>query len=559
MSEQISLQKEKETIEFVKTSDPFISAGISGLIKYCEKRINDKDDIHYEIDGNTLTIEAENLNKVLKEMYLEMGNNFYDTSGQKQLKMNDAFYYDEDKDKLCRFSKVKPRGLALLIHSGQPTAKGKKSKKKDVKQNTPLLFERIKKFCDKNKISFKDDNKGVIWINDRNTNIPIIDDVQISNGERPCSICGEKVRKTYDSISYSPFIGGTSAGNNYVSFLKGAEKICWKCIYLQRFSPVGSFYQYSGDWNVFIFNSDNIDGLHLINSNLLKDIFLTKDSLIHNDYLKNFSFYKFGQDEDKDYFNYPSEQLLMLLYTVYQRMEFANPKIVEKNEWIQFEETLQYKTEVFYLKAKSFGSTLRPVTAETFTDFYYLFSVFKTIEKENINLQHLLWSLKLREGDNRTVLRNKWADQFLHRIPAIKTCEEIVWKNFMSKKYNKDFNQILKWLKTYESIINYGGNSQMNDDTRNLAIKLGSQIGYAAKNDSNPKAGKGKLIMMRKARKISQFLDQIISFQVRYGISINKEILAKIDEGNFDYFRQFTIISALNTFNFKKQENNNEN
>jgi len=184
--------------------------------------------------------------------------------------------------------------------------------------------------------------------------------------------------------------------------------------------------------------------------------------------------------------------------------------------------------------------------------------MFKTIEKANINLQFLLWALKLQDGDNRTVLRNQWAEKFLHRIPTIKICEEIVWKNFMHKQFSKDFSQILKWVSFYEKIINYGGNKNMNDETRELAIKLGSQLGYVAKNDNNPKAGKGKLIMMRKARKITQFLDQIISFQVRYGVLINKEILQKVNEKNFEYFRQFTIISALNSFNFKQKENKNE-
>ena len=180
------------------------------------------------------------------------------------------------------------------------------------------------------------------------------------------------------------------------------------------------------------------------------------------------------------------------------------------------------------------------------------------IEKEQINLQHLLWGLKLSDGDNRTVLRNQWAAQFIHKKPTIKTCEEIVWFNFTNKRFTGNFNQILNWLIVYESIINYGGYNRMNDKTRALAIKLGSQLGYAAKNDNNPKAGKGKLIMMRKARKITQFLDQIISFQVRYGISVNREILQTIGENNFEYFRQFTIISALNSFNYKKQENTDE-
>jgi len=554
MSKQINTLTDKETIEFTKTSDPFISAGISGLIKYCEKRIVEKNDVRCDIVDNTLIIEADDdLNTKLKEMYLEMGEECYNVSNKTSLSDKESFYYDEQKKQVTQ-SKYKTFGYSYLLNNSKQRKIGNRIDFENLSDEAKIC---LKKYYKENNIIPEKDTS--INVNGRYTTVPKYEEMQIIKGNIKCSICGNSHKKTWESKSISPFLKGVSGGNNFVSKMKGSEKVCWKCVYLLRFSPVYAFYRYSGkNINSFFFNSDSIDGLKKINNVILDNLFLLPEQLLENNYLKNFSFYKFGQDEEKDYFNYPSEQLLMLLYTVYQQMEIAKPRIVEKNEWIQFEKTLQYKTEVFYLKAKSFGSTLRPVTAETFTDFYYLFSVFKTIDKESINLQYLLWSLKLQEGDNRSVLRNKWANHFLHRIPSIKTCEEIVWKNFMSKKYNRNFNQILKWLKIYESIINYGGNSQMNDETRTLAIKLGSQLGFAAKNDSNPKAGKGKLIMMRKARKITQFLDQIISFQVRYGISINKEILEKINEGNFDYFRQFTIISALNSFNFKKQEINNE-
>lgn len=541
-----------QKIEFKKTSDPLISAGISGLIKFCEKRIEEKKDIHYKINENVLTIEANNLNLVLKEMYLDMGKEYYDISNNTSLSDKDSFYYDEQNKKVVQ-SKYRTYGFSYLINNSRQRTIGDKVKFDKLPRD---VQDRLIKYFKSHNL--EPEKHKEIYINGRNTTLPEYIELEISEGEQKCSVCGHSYKKTWESKSISPFLKGSSGGNNFVSKLKGTEKICWKCIYLLRFSPIYAFYQYSGsDINSFFFNSNSIEGLKRINNVILEKLFLLPDQLLEKNYMKNFYFYKFGQDEDKDYFNYPNEQLLLLLYTIFQQKEVVRPRMIEKNEWIRFEEILQYKTEVFYLKAKSFGGTLRPIKAETFRDFHYIFSVFNSLDKERINLQHLLWSLKLYDGDNRTILRNRWAEQLLHKLPTINTCEEIVWKNFMNKKYNRDFNQILNWLKYYESIINYGGNRHMNDETRSLAIKLGSQLGFAAKNDSNPKAGKGKLIMMRKARKISQFLDQIISFQVRYGISVNKEILSSINEVNFDYFRQFTIISALNTFNYKEKKNGN--
>ena len=552
--EKLEIRPEKEVIVFYKTSDPFISAGISGLIKYCEKRKDEYGDLDFEFNNNELKIEANNLNDILQKMYLEMGEKYYNIANKKSLSDKNSFYYDEKNNKIVQ-SKYRTYGFSYLLNNSKQRAIGKKVK---IDALTVEAKKNLKDYFDENDLN--PDKHTIINVNGRNTTIPQYENMNVTIGNRPCSVCGNSFAKTWESKSISPFLKGASGGSNYVSFMKGAEKVCWKCEYLLRFSPVYAFFQYAGkSINSFFFNSDSLSGMQIINKEIIEQMFLLPEQLIEFSFMKNFSFFKFGNEENKDYFNYSSEQLLMLLYTIYQQIELAKPRIIEKNDWVQFEEIIQYKTEVFYLKAKEFGSTLRPVKAEKFTDFYYLFSVFKILEKENINLQYLMWGLKISAGDNKSVLRDKWAELFLHRKPTINICEKIVWVNFMNKQFDKDFNQILKWIINYESIINYGGNNLMNDETRDIAIKLGSQLGYAAKNDNNPKAGKGKLIRMRKSRKITQFLDQIISFQMRYGISVNKEILQKINEENFEYFRQFTIISALNSFNFNKKENTNEN
>lgn len=557
MNERQIILGEKSRITFKKTSDPFISTGISGLLKYCEKRKREKQDIDYFIDGNTLTIISDNLEYSLIEMYKEMGNDYYNTSGRKQLEKKEGFYYDEEKDMFFRFPKAQPQGLALLIHSGQPTACCKYWKLANINKEKQALYKRITQFCDREKIKF-DGSK--IWINGRNTYIPTIDDPKLLKGNEHCAICGGEYNKVYESVSFSPFIGGSSAGNNYVSMLKGTEKICWKCLYLQRFSPSFAFYRYSGEWNVFIFNSESIDSLQKINANLLKTLFYNKDQLINKDYNQNFDYYRFGSDKERDYFKYPSEQLFMLLYTIYQQMEFTKPNLVEKNEWLPFQEMVHYKTEVFFIQAKA-DKSLRPKKVEKFTDIYYLFSVFKAIEKSKINLQHLLWDLKLYNGENRTFLRNKWAHHLLNRKPTIKTCEDIVWVNFMNRNFNGNFYQILNWLNIYEPIINYGGNKHMDNNIRELAINLGKQLGYFdPKSEDNPNIRKGKLIQLKKAKNLKQFNEVIVSFLFRYGnLNISNKYMQLIDEKNFDYFRQFTLISALNTFNNRlKKENKNE-
>jgi len=540
-------------ITFQKTSDPFISAGISGLIKYCKKRKEDIGDIDYSVHNNNLTISSNNLNKVLLEMYYEMGKEYYDTSVKKSLDDASAFFYDENSQKIIQ-SKYKTFGLAYLINNSKQRTIGTIVQMKNCSDEVKKI---VNQYFEKNGIKGIDPNTYEIFLNGRYTTVPQIEDIQLSNGDKVCSICGNSYKKVYESKSFSPFLGGASAGNNYVSMLKGTEKVCWKCLYLQRFSPVYAFYKMSEDLNIFIFNSNSITSMEKINTNLLKSMFYTKEQLIEANYTRNYDDFKFEQDEVKDYFNHFSEQMLMIMYAIFKKMEFVRPHIVDDNEWLDFEETVNYRTEVLYFRAKQFGNTYRPVYADKFTDIHYLFTVFKLIGEKQINLQHLLWDLKLAKSDSvndPTIFRNQWAGAILNHKPTIGICEKIVVKNFMNPAFHQNFYSIITWLRMYETIIKYGGNKTMDDETRELAIKLGSQLGYAAKSDENPKAGKGRLIAMRKSRKLSQFLDHLIVFQGRYNICINKEILQRINEQNFDYFRQFAIISAFNSFNSNPQK-----
>ncbi|MDP8204426.1 MAG: hypothetical protein P9L95_07835 [Candidatus Tenebribacter mawsonii] len=566
---------EKNKVVFKKTSDPMISAGIIGLYKYCEKRKKEKNDFKFEINGsNELKIQSENLEKVLKEMYYEMGKDFYDTSTKKQFEKNEGFFYDEEKDEFVRFPKVKTTGMSNLIHDAQPTPLGKtetlnnkKNKSGEIttegiESNNPELYKKIITFGREKHITLG----KKIWINDRNTATPKLEKMKIEKGMQKCAICGESFKKTYESKSFSPFIGGSSASRNFVSMTKGTEKICWKCFYLQRFSPVCAFYynDYKNEnLNIFLFNSNSLEGMKKINHNLLKDIFYTKDQLIDNNYSSNFHIYNFEQTDKKIYFNLFSELFLLLLYTIYKKVQSLKQEKTDLVELFKIEIEDVYNTEVFFFQTKKFASTMRPVKVDKFTEIYYIFYLFKSIDENNsITFFHLLQELLLWKNDknqklDRAIIRNEWAEKVLKRKSTIKIIEKLVCMNFSKKDFRNNFFSLIEWLIMYESLINYGGNKMMNDEIRDLAIKLGNQIGFAAKNDKNPTAGKGKLISMKKARTLSKFLDQIISFISRYNLVLNRDFLTSINEENFDYFRQFTIISALSSFNISRKENKN--
>ena len=218
MTEKLTILEGKQKIEFHKTSDPFISAGISGLIKYCKKRIEEKDDIRYEINDNILTIETENLNKVLREMYLEIGEKYYNISNKTSLSDKDSFYYDEHKNKVYQ-SKYRTYGYSYLLNNSKQRKVGDKVKFDKLPNEAK---ECINEYFKQNNL--KVEKHKTINVNGRNTTVPGYEEMQITAGNRKCSVCGESYKKTWESKSISPFLKGVSGGNNFVSKMKGAEK-----------------------------------------------------------------------------------------------------------------------------------------------------------------------------------------------------------------------------------------------------------------------------------------------------------------------------------------------
>ncbi len=548
-------------IRFRKTSDPMISAGIVGLYKYCCKRKDVKNDFDFIIEGNDLIIKSDTLENVLSELYYEMGKDFYDTSTKNQIERNDGFYYDENNDNIVSYPKVQQRGWAGLIQKGHASSKSKSQKLKDIKRDNILLYQKIIDFCKIKRIK----PGSTIYFNDKNTVIPKLEILNIEKGNNNCIICGDSVKKSFESINFSPFIGGINAGSNYVSMLKGAETICWKCVYLQRFSPACSYYIDSAKNSsiyCFIVNTDKLK--KLIEIDKILDMHYHKDKLIESNYNQNFDLYNFSREKKKDYYTHFYEILFMFLYTIFKNLARIKPEYSEIDSIMGFEKEILFNTDVFYLNSKDFGGSKRPVASDIFSDFYYIFTLYDLLEKLNPTnkffIEHLLWDLKSYSDEDQTVLRNKWAEKVIKQQSNISIIEHISMRNFSDKKYTGNFYNLLIWSKLYESLIKYGGNKMMTDEERDLAIKLGTQIGMAAKMDENSTAGKGKLISLRKCRKLNQFLEVIMSFQMRYDIIVNKEILTKINEQNFDYFRQFTIISALNKFNSNKNhEGGSEN
>ena len=96
----------------------------------------------------------------------------------------------------------------------------------------------------------------------------------------------------------------------------------------------------------------------------------------------------------------------------------------------------------------------------------------------------------------------------------------------------------------------------------NVAVNLGKQIVLQAKKQlkqEDLKKVRGDLFKLRKTRTPTDFLNQLNTLQFRYGISVSRPIQeGLINEVDFEDFRAYCILGALNVYNAVKKSNEGE-
>ena len=539
-----------ENIIFKKSSDPIQSAGLATLISQLEHlNLN-----NYKIENESLMIKSDNLEQLLLQIYYDIGEQYYDISTKKQKSKNEGFYFDTKTQKIILYPKVKPIGFVQLINDSRPLPKATSVKLNKMDKKTKEI---IRKEAEKQKINISE--KDTIYIDDRNTAIPKLPEFNLKQGNKVCFVCGESYEKTYEAVKYSPFLGGTSAGLNFVSNIKKAEQVCWKCMYLNRLS-VGRFL-YNAEVrgrkylsiHSFFFNVDTLEGLNLVNNKLMPATFLYSSQQREDcDYLRNFSFFYEGKKLIPTFYFF--EKLLALIYTLYIKYQAVKTDDEDTYDLISFDNVLRYNTSVYYINAQKFGQTIRPTNSGSYDNLSYLFGLFdlmkqpdNDIDMYSLYLNTVDYSALSQKGDNKYDIARISREKIAQRILVKRSILDIVERLSCKPENYKNFD-LLNFIKIYESYIDYGGNKAMNDEIRNLALNLGTIIGAAiVKDPNNIKIGKAKIIQLRKSRNLKTFMDVLISIQFRFNIPIGEKLLKSINEDNFNYVRPFCVIKAMNT------------
>ena len=572
-------------IEFKRTSNIFINAGLVALNQYLKECQQDKIfdyDYSFTLDKDSLRVESDKLFTLLEDVYYFMGKEVYDTVTEKQydnlkLRKDCNAFYDVSNDRFEYFPRKNTYGLTHLITNN-------KSRNTLLEENQ-TKFENLPSEIKSKFTNFQEDNNlkfgSIVYLNEEYTCItrlekPIND--YFIDGLQYCYMTGQGYKKLVSNANISPFIKQQGSKCFNSSLNKGDVKISWSSMYLCRFSPMLCLYSYNNKLretiNCYFFDSTNLTNLNDLyekNRSIYKDSILKKQT----EYLSNFKIHSFFNREEKltepRDFTGKNETLFALIYTIYKQFlhEKGYEEIAEVNDLFDLGFD-KIPISLISFKADSFSSTLRPNAFEYYNNFKYAIQLIIYLEKEGVKFSQLLSSLKFQKNSERNSgnkyqlerkAREKILTQVLNGKSIVKELSILFYHCFtyLLKSDSvgfKNYEQLYLFTSKYELKIN----KKMTQEMQEKAFKLGTSIGMAIINFDNPKNendkkanaknGRKYIIDLNKSRTLIHFNDAIIRIQNKYQIMVSGELFREnLNEENFELVKQFAIIGALNKIN----------
>lgn len=581
-------------IEFKQTSNIFINTGIVALYRYLIKFERKSDlEFFYHLSDNSLIVESDKILSLLEEVYYFMGKDIYDTTSKKQLDKLENVYYDIEKDEFHRFPKMNSYGLAgLLTNNAQGTTKLKENspKIKNLEKEQPEIASKIKAYFDKNNLKLL----SKVYLNEPYTKITTLelDEKYWKKGKLNCPLIGEEFKALVNAINISPFIKGLNTFNSFLNSSDG--KLSQKALYLLRFSPALSMFNYFNGYDSFIATFFNSDSLTKIND-LYDDEFFYENEVMQawkmpykrNIKLQNFTYdkkdnEKYSIDSGEDSYS-PQEITFLILLTFYKKkfadeLSLGNQENKKDNDILNLLELDKTPLSLVTFKADKFATTLRPNFFEEYTNAKYIIQLIyrlETNEDKRVPISELWRSLIFKTSKTESI-KDYSKKQRLERQTRIEVINNILKGksnlNVLSILFHKSYliltnnekpgfiryDILLEFLKIYEQTINFKTND-MDESLQQRSISLGKSIGYSILNYNDPKNenekkanaknGRKYLISLHKARTIDQFRETLIRIQRKYMVSISNEILENLNESNYVAVKQYAQIGALNSLN----------
>jgi hypothetical protein len=558
----------EETIEvtFSKLGHFWLDAGLAGFIQLVEEI--EPEAVVTRISRNQFILKgtAAAITDCLEKAYDSLIEGYYNLSTQKQRDDQAAynFYYDSRNDQFVPFPKRKSVGIAGIIYNKAPRPVGYSIKwereeernilfnGKTIKKNRGILpeshrhlQERMDRFLDENGLNVTTSGLLVDGPNAVRPNVKIQVDQKKKKGT--CYLCGEASEILDDANqTIFPFITGSSGVLSFNPGAGGPEKICWKCSFIGKFVPVTGFYYSQGD-NLYSFLPYSASlGKMLDSFGLLQDARYVDPRLFRN-----------FDPPLGGYFQHPFETAFAFLYTLYHKLKTHNQSAAEavaiRNLEILLDQDFDLSALEFYIvHTRDEGNTFAGKLLWPFKETRYFFRLMQRIENgANLGIKEVLSlciDFTAAKPEMQTLVRDKICERMLKKQPIIDLVERHVFHA------NVGFvKPLLDLAIEYQSLLREG--DEMYREEQEAAVDLGRCVGKAVGKSANGK--KGDLFALRKSRRMVDFLEQLNRLQFRLGNDFNvpPEVYeGKLTDKNFQEFKQFCMIAAVNSFNFYFKE-----
>jgi hypothetical protein len=554
-------------IDFSKLGHFWLDSGLVGLIKLLEEV--QPANIEMIIRDNKLSLrgEKENIKIGLQQAYDLLIDRYYNLSTKKQRDdiTSYNFYYDTKKDEFFSFPKRKSVGVAGIIYNKAPRPTGGsiawaekvdksfhfngkivKKKRGILPEEYAHLQERLDSFLDRNGL---DVTTAGLLTDGPNAVKPNVN-IQISSKKKGeyCYLCGEE-SGALDEANQTifPFLTGSSGVLSFNPEAGKPEKICWKCALIGKFVPVNSFYSNQGD-NLYVF---------LPYSNSLEKVCNSYDLLQESKYEDPNLFHNF-QHPLGGYYQRPFEIAFAFLFTLYDKLrirkqDFSGNETEALDVEALMELTLNKAPLEFYvIHTKDEGSTFAGKMIWPFKESFYFFRLLREIETlAKVQMKEALFyciDFTQPKAEVQTMIRDKICERLLKKQSILDLIEQHVFHAQLDY-----FKPLFDMVLVYELLIKEG--NEVFKEEQEAAVELGRKIGMAVGKNEHGK--KGDLFALRKSRRKVDFLEQINRLQFKLGqdFVVPKEVYeGKLTDENFNEFKQFSMLAALNSFNFCKNE-----
>lgn len=552
----------------------WFDAGLVGLY-YIALKMRDRNPAYSSIqclaDANGITfhaLSAEMLKEFLNDCYAELADKHWNVSTKKQREANDLVIYYKDRDELGLIPRRNPTPIPGLFTKGS-------SFRADAEE-----YDKLPPDMQKRVAAFLAEHRKTLWGNKKRLLYePPVCQPQVElfpgKGKKAiCCICGqESVCSDVAQPSFLLFASPT-ATLSFNSEGKKTDKICWECDFLSKFAVESAHYKTSDD-NLYILQMTTGEVNKLIASHVQLGSQSTVRQLDSDYYLSNIGTQK-ADNRLLYHARLPYELLWAFFHDTYGLLR-AEAEIHAQSaaELAMFctKPLIETPLQLILIRVTSKGQTFLLKEIIAYTETTYVFRLINSFHEEfstdNKFLFKVFQELYLPgEGKafdmNNSLWRNRILQRVLQKKPILQDMEQLAFRKSLQQEFPYIGN-MLEFTRHYQIIIREG--QGMTKEQVEVAVNLGKQIVISAKeasrdaSDSNFDRVKGDLFALRKARTVTDFLEQLNRIQFRYHIAVSNQILGGILEEEesgvpFEDFKSYCLLGALNTYNnFKRPKN----